>query len=259
MNLLSLGLVDGLLDSLGDLLIEVLGEVLGLAEELVDLGLEVVIDGAPDEEDIGEEPDKTAEGVAVGEDGKEAEDEEARDGHADILDKDDAEDSLEEGVDKVTTELGSLLDPVTGDLDLLSIGGDGVLDLLLGDVLTVGDGAIANSEAEEGGDEDEVDEEGDEGVLEVNDHVADDVEDDEGEDGEDDVLPVEDLSKLLDNLVVTEGSEGALAALLVALLLDRVLKGLVLFLNNGGSFFGRHYVLPWLTFKKILIKNYKFK
>lgn len=240
MDLLSLGLVGGILDGLDDLLVEVLGESLGLAEELVDHVLLEVVDGAPDEEEIGEEPDEAAEGVAVGEDGKEAEDEEASDGGADILDKDDAEDSLEEGVDKVTTELGSLLDPVAGDLDLLSIGSDGVLDLLLGDVLTIGDGAVANSEAEEGSDEDKVDEEGEERVLEVDNNVADDVEDHGGKDGEDDVLPVEDLSELLNNLVVAESGEGALAAL-VALLLDLVLEGLTGFLNNGGSFFSRHF------------------
>ena len=233
--LLGLGLVDGVLDGLLDLLEELLEGSLDLGEDLVDHVLLEVIERAPDEEEVGEEPDKTAEGVAVGKDSKEAEGEEALDGHADILDEDDVEDSLEEDVDKVTGKVGSLLDPVAGDLDLLSIGGDGVLDLLLGDVLTVGNGAVADGEAEDGGDEDEVDEEGEESVLELDDGVSEDVEDHEGKNREDDVLPVEDLAELLSNLALAKTSEGAvaLAGLQIALLL----------LNNGsGSSFFRHFV-----------------
>lgn len=231
MDLLSLLLVEGILDSLGDLLVDVIDSLLGLGEEVIDEVLLEVIDGAPDEEEVGEEPEEAAESVADREDGKEAEEEEALDGAADILDEDDVEDNLEESVDKVTTELGKVLDPVTGDLDLLGIGGDGVLDLLLGDILTIGNGAVADSEAEEGGDEDKVAEESEEGVAKLHNNVEDDVEDGEGEDGEDDVLPVEDLVELLANAVLTEGSEGAVA--LAALLLDAVLKRLVVFLNNG--------------------------
>ena len=239
LDLLSL-LLDGILDGLFDLLVVFLGDLLEASIEVIDEVLLEVIDGSPDEEEVDKEPDEAGESVLVGEDGKEAEEEESLDGHADFLDEDDVEDGLEEGVDKVTGKLGRVLDPVIRDLDLLGVGSDGVLDLLLGDVLTIGDGAVANGEAEDGADEDKVAEEGKEGVAELHHHVEDDVEDHEGENREDDVLPVEDLLELLDNTVLTERSEGALAA--ADLLLDAFLGGFVLLLNNGCSLF-RHFFL----------------